>query len=623
MAHLLFEGIPAAELAAATEGYRRLHFPAGSVLIEEGSTLDAMFLIVIGVADIILTDARGEARHLRRVGPGETVGEISLVTGQPATATVRAATDIEAQAVTEEEFAALAAAFPRVYQNLTSILSERLVRANRRSLGGGPGRASILLDWGASPLLAYALACSVAWHARQPTLLLVLDERPLPEPLATIARREVPGPFAGDDRPREARAHLMAQAPTGAFGGESLSRTMGELCDRYAHVLVLVSGEAPPPPFEPWLYRGGVPPSPEGGEAKPERVARSLRMAPAGDTRLPPRGAGSEPLYTLRAWDRATGQRTPDPDGVLPIPALEPRDEAALRDGVLPIDSAAGKALGWAARHVGALKVGLALGAGSEKGYGHVGVLRALEAAGIPFDCLAGTSIGAGVAAARAAGHAPDQIAEMMDAIAASMFRPNLPIRSLISNAGLKAELRKRVGEARIETLRPPLAIVAADMLSRREVVFRRGLLWPALLASMAIPGIYPAQRIGEYVLVDGGVLNPVPCNVAAEMGADIVIGVRLQSLPPPRVRDEESQPPSGTPPTVLQVLSRSIEMTQSTIAIQAAAKATLLIEPEFSELGAWGVSHFREGRRYVEEGEAAAREALPRITAALPWLRK
>ena len=59
---------------------------------------------------------------------------------------------------------------------------------------------------------------------------------------------------------------------------------------------------------------------------------------------------------------------------------------------------------------------------------------------------------------------------------------------------------------ARVE---PPRA--AQDILSRREIVFRRGLLWPALLASMAIPGIYPAQRIGEYVLVDGGVLNPVP----------------------------------------------------------------------------------------------------------------
>src|SRR5439155_2961381 len=185
-----------------------------------------------------------------------------------------------------------------------------------------------------------------------------------------------------------------------------------------------------------------------------------------------------------------------------------------------------------------------------------------------------------------------------------------------------EAEVRKRVGEARIEALGPPLAVVAADILSRREIVFRRGLLWPALLASMAIPGIYPAQRIGEYVLVDGGVLNPVPCNVAAEMGADVVIGVRLQTLPPPRVRDEESRPPSGTPPSVLQVLGRSIEMTQSTIAIQAAAKATLLIEPEFSELGVWGVRHFREGRRYVAEGEAAARDALPRIAAALPWLR-
>src|SRR5262249_26833208 len=199
------------------------------------------------------------------------------------------------------------------------------------------------------------------------------------------------GPFAGDERPRDVRAHVTTHPPTGPFANESLSRTMGELCDRYAHVLVLVSGDAPPAPFEPWLYRAGVPPAPEGGEAKPERVTRSLRLAPAGDTRLPPRGAGCDPLITLRAWERSDRPPIPDADGVLAVPPLEPRDEAALREGLLPADTSAGKALGWAARHVAGLKIGLALGAGSEKGYGHVGVLRALEAAGIPFDCLAGT----------------------------------------------------------------------------------------------------------------------------------------------------------------------------------------------------------------------------------------
>ena len=69
----------------------------------------------------------------------------------------------------------------------------------------------------------------------------------------------------------------------------------------------------------------------------------------------------------------------------------------------------------------------------------------------------------------------------------------------------------------------PPLAIVAADISSGREVVFREGLVWAAVLASVASPGVYPAQRMGAYTLVDGGVVNPVPRDTVVAMGADVV----------------------------------------------------------------------------------------------------
>ena len=69
---------------------------------------------------------------------------------------------------------------------------------------------------------------------------------------------------------------------------------------------------------------------------------------------------------------------------------------------------------------------------------------------------------------------------------------------------------------------------MAADILTQQEVVFRSGLLWQAVMASISIPGVYPALWIDGHLVVDGGVLNPVPVSVAAEMGADVVIGVKL-----------------------------------------------------------------------------------------------
>src|SRR5437868_5938857 len=83
------------------------------------------------------------------------------------------------------------------------------------------------------------------------------------------------------------------------------------------------------------------------------------------------------------------------------------------------------------------------------------------------------------------------------------------------------------------------------------------------------LPRVFPAQRVGPYVLVDGAVLNPVPCRVAAEMGADIVIGVRLDDPSttrdaPLEIEDAEPASRSGRPPSILQVIMRSIEMMES-----------------------------------------------------------
>jgi NTE family protein len=163
--------------------------------------------------------------------------------------------------------------------------------------------------------------------------------------------------------------------------------------------------------------------------------------------------------------------------------------------------------------------------------------------------------------------------------------------------------------------------MVAADIITGQEVIFRRGLLWQAVLASMAIPGVYPAQCIGGQQLVDGGVLNPVPGDVVANMGADIVIAVKLatRSAPPPV--DAEAVEAMGRPPTVLQVITRSIDLLQSKIAAESGSAATILLEPDFTNAGSFGLRSFTQGRRFIPLGEAVAEAALPRIAAALPWV--
>ena len=119
------------------------------------------------------------------------------------------------------------------------------------------------------------------------------------------------------------------------------------------------------------------------------------------------------------------------------VPELGEADLRAMRSGVLPSSTAAGDALGWAARDLTGLKVGLALGAGSIRGYAHVGVIETLHRAGVPIDYIAGTSIGSAVAGLYALGK---DDGDRRDArrVRPEPFKLTIPFRSLLSNRGMR-----------------------------------------------------------------------------------------------------------------------------------------------------------------------------------------
>jgi NTE family protein len=336
----------------------------------------------------------------------------------------------------------------------------------------------------------------------------------------------------------------------------------------------------------------------------------------AGAPRVPER------RLAVRAWVDGPVRRGPDAAGTVSIPPLSHADHAELARGVLPASTPAGVALGWVARDLAGLKVGLALGAGSYRGYAHVGVLRGLKRIRLEPDYLAGTSIGAAVAGLYAMGYDAEESAGFLDTLDSVFFRPTLSRRSLLSNIALAAKIREICRETRIEDLPLPLAVVAADLGTGREIVFRRGLLWLAVLGSSSIPGIHPAVGIGPYTTVDGGIVNPVPSSAATAMGADKVVAVRLGRPQPAGDDNAEAQEGVGRGPSAIETILRSVDLMQATIRGQR-SPATIVIAPECEEVPAIGLRRFSLGRRYVEAGEAAVEAAVPRIAAALPWMRR
>jgi NTE family protein len=593
----LFDDVPQGELEEAFARLEVRRHAVGSVVIAEGDMLQELYIVRRGSADVFVADRQGVEHRVGQVAAGATLGEMSLLTAQPAAGTVRATEDVELLVIGKEEFDRLGARFPQIYRNVGSILAERLARTNRLALGEEPGRLAVLLDRGAPPLLGHAIASSVAWHTRSSSVLLVVTEQ-IPDELAPLALE----PSVLDHRPERDGARpgvvLVAVPPVGRFTGGALGATVQALLNAYDNVLLQVR-EAP---------RGDL------------HVTRTIELRAAGDGATAPGGAAA---YTVEAWATSIDERVgPDSRGVVSVPALEPADDTALKRGLLPSSTAAGKTIGWIARDLAGLKVGLALGAGSVRGFAHFGVLRVLERVGLHPDCVAGTSAGAAAGALYALGHPPDEAAQIFLRCGPTLFRPTISSKSFLSNRGVRKFVQRMAGDKRIEDLPVPFAAVAADIETQREIVFRRGPVWQAVLASLTIPGIYPALRIGAYSVVDGGVLNPVPCSVANEMGAGVVVGVKLGTTMLAADLDAEAERESGRPHSAIVAILRSTELMQSRLVPEVTDAKTVIITPEIKATTGGSLRSFKQGIGFVEDGEAAAEAALPRVAAALPWLR-
>ena len=177
------------------------------------------------------------------------------------------------------------------------------------------------------------------------------------------------------------------------------------------------------------------------------------------------------------------------------------------------------------------MKVALALGGGAGLGWTHIGVISTLRERGVRFDAVAGTSIGALAAVCLAA----DRL-EVLERIARAtgsrqvLRYLDIDVRrgSVLGGQPVLRELRRHFGHTQIEQLFIPCAIVATDLVSGNEVSITRGGIVEAVRASVAIPGVFPPLRRDGQVLVDGGVITPVPVAAARALSRSPVLAVNL-----------------------------------------------------------------------------------------------
>jgi NTE family protein len=183
-------------------------------------------------------------------------------------------------------------------------------------------------------------------------------------------------------------------------------------------------------------------------------------------------------------------------------------------------------------------RVGLVLSSGGAKGLAHIGVIQVLEENGIQVDALVGSSMGAYIAAVWAFGHN----SATMEKLAREVEGPwtwlrlldpvLLPRCGLVRGEKTRARLKASIGDAQFSDLIRPLRIVATNLKTLERVVLSSGEVALAVQASSAIPGVCSPVRIGGDLLFDGGVVDPLPVDVARTMGAEVVIAVNVIPTP-------------------------------------------------------------------------------------------
>jgi NTE family protein len=299
---------------------------------------------------------------------------------------------------------------------------------------------------------------------------------------------------------------------------------------------------------------------------------------------------------------------------------------------------------------VTAPRIGLALGSGAARGWAHIGVLKALTAAGIEVAVVCGSSIGAVVGAAYAAGRLPE-----IEAFARGLnwrgILGQLDLRpaggGLFAGERVSRTLIDLIGHAAIETLRRDYGAVATELGSGREVWLREGDLGVAIRASMALPGVLAPVELDGQWLLDGGLVNPVPVSLCRAMGAELVLAVNLNGGIAGRRR---AQPvPAALPadngtdgrglgallrggtstllaqllrenkqtPSYFDVLMGAVNIMQDQITRTRLAgdPPDILVQPRLSQVN---VMEFNRAAETIAAGEAAMQALLPALLGLL-----
>jgi NTE family protein len=531
--------------------------PGGMLLQRDGENDQALFLILTGSLGVFALDEKGARRQVAHISAGETVGEMSLISGDAHSAQLVALRDTELLRISREGFEALIARHPKVMFNLMRILVRRLQDTTRSAEDGSHPKTFAIVP---------------------------LQDGLQDEPIA-----------------QRVAAALVEMGSRAAVVDVSAAEQSAEWFTAFeaAHDIVFYRGEAPDSAWTQLCLR------------QADRIlllARSDQPLPLRPLDLPAfkeRAAGLPKLLLLHPDGRSHG---------LP-------EHFALRSGLFEshhhVRAGVPEDIQRLARFISGRAVGLVLAGGGARGFAHIGVMKALMEAGVPFDHLGGTSMGAIIAAGVAMEWSLEELSDRMRNVfvnANPLSDYTFPFIAIVRGKRVSTALREHFGDIRIEELPKPFFCVSSDLTSGRIHVHRQGPLWRALRASVALPGILPPVTHHGHLLVDGGVMNNLPVDVMAQHAQGPIIASDVTGEIDLHATDDRygersiwwliAERMRGTP-SIISILMRSGTVGSEAQRRLVREQADYLFEPPLADVG---LRDWKALDRAVAEGYAHAK---------------
>lgn len=651
----IFSSLTPSEQKVIEKRTRLVEFKRGDIVYEEGTESDAFYVVVSGRFRLF-NRARGEKpdQTLMVLYRGDHFGETSLLNSHPHSVSVEAKSDGLILKLDKNDFLKLVREMPGISLYLNRAFGHRLTVSQG---GRGPRREVIISALRAKrrdpKIFHFWLDFSRTLAQESKREVIVIDFLGAGTDLLTevFGRADLPEFLPAQMDPgREADVKgCIFTRPDGYSymrvnlegvndrNEKKIPQLLSFLTYRYDHLMVMLPGDLANPSYQ------------------------TLKQSDHVYLYVPPRREDLEEAAELTAvFEKGYGFSRNEIKVLVPDEGIDPQvlmtfedKEAVLNHAILsliPDRSAESEryrlALRFIAKELSGNLVGLALGSGAAYGLAHIGVIKALEREGITIDVVSGSSMGALVGALWAGGHDAAKlqaIAESIDKRTGFFKLLGFKDFSIAHHGFFKGNqvhhfLEPYLGAMTFQDLKIPLRIVATNLFTAEQVIFRAGKVTDAVRASVSIPGIFrPVQHKAQH-LIDGGVVDPLPVRVLAGMGVKKIIAVNV--LPSPkdwsrkhqlqqeqlRRKREDAASQKGFRQfwgsslerlqrhysgNIFNVIMNTIQFMEFEIAAAAGRKADLLIHPVVSDAH-W--AQFYYPQKFIKAGEDAADEQMAEI---------